>query len=76
MMRKMLIETEDLLNQLPRIVLLALAVFILRNPIVGGLFMSWAWYFKMPCEFVVVVSAALALCAGIRVAAGHRDDRA
>jgi hypothetical protein len=73
-MRRILMAMEDLLSRLPRVVLLLLAVLVLRNPMADGAYSLWAWYFKMPVEFLLLLFVALAFGAAVRVGSGYGDE--
>jgi hypothetical protein len=73
-MNKRLKALEDQLAKLPRVWLLVLAVLVLRNPLMDGSFSLWGWYVKMPLEFALLLLAALAVSAALRVGSSNIDD--
>lgn len=65
--------TENFLGNLPRVVLLALAVVFMRNPIVGR-YSDMGWYLRLPLEFVLLLLVTLAVAAALRVAVNHGNE--
>ncbi|HTB22226.1 MAG TPA: hypothetical protein VK914_05935 [bacterium] len=74
-MKKILRILEQRLAKVPRTLILLLAVLVLRNPLMDGRYSVWAWYYKMPLEFLLLLWACLACDAAMRVL-GHSDDAA
>jgi hypothetical protein len=65
---------ENFLSGLPRLVLLALAVFLLREPHVQGPLADLGWYFRWPLELLLVVLGAMTLAAFLRLVLRHGED--
>jgi hypothetical protein len=72
-MKRFLRTLENLLAKVPRMLILLLAVLLLRNPLMDGRYSVWAWYYKMPLEFLLLLFACLACSAAMRVFS-HNDD--
>ncbi len=71
---RLLSALENLLDNLPRVLLLALAIVAARNPLVDGRFAYLAWYLRMPLEFVVLVLLALTAAQIFRVLGYDGDE--
>lgn len=67
-------KSEEFLGNLPRIPLLLIAVYFMRNPFVAGHFVELEWYFKWPAEFLVLLLLAFAVSAGLRLAMSHGNE--
>jgi hypothetical protein len=67
-------KVEELLGNLPRVLLLLMAVYFMRNPFVNSRVVELSWYFKWPAEFVVLLFLALAASALLRLARSHGNE--
>lgn len=67
-------KAEEFMGNLPRTLLLLLAVYFMRNPFIAGHFVELEWYYKWPAEFVVMLFLALALSALLRLARSHGNE--
>jgi hypothetical protein len=74
MVRKCLYFIEERLQQLPRVILLAVAVLIMREPQIQGTFLDWGWYLRLPIEFVLVLLASLAVATVVKLVRSHGDE--
>jgi hypothetical protein len=61
------VKAEEFLGTLPRIVLLAVTVLVMRAPLVQGPLAGWTWWGKLPVELVLVLLFNLAAAAAWKV---------
>jgi hypothetical protein len=64
---------EQFLGNLPRTLMLFLAVYCMRNPLMGH-FQELYWPLKCPVEFLLLLLLALALSSALRLVMSHGNE--